>query len=193
MTFKQLILFDIVIGETSIRTDAFDYDLSAAIVDDYCVLSAQLKTCLSLSITYPNLYEFVKCALMFSASEGRFNHRSTVFSPLKLTVVSDIYLLCKLYFFLFEKSIKNPPISVDNIGISIRIYFDSLASKWFFFIEWEQNNLALYFLFIFYVCTVVLVVVKILFYERSSMYEWHVTMPLCILGTDWFLGNRHQG
>lgn len=77
LTFKQLILFDIVIGETSIRTDAFDYDLSAAIVDDYCVLSAQLKTCLSLSITCPNLYEFVKCALMFSASEGRFNHRST--------------------------------------------------------------------------------------------------------------------
>lgn len=42
----------------------------------------------------------------------------------------------------------------------------------------------MYFLFIFYVCTVVLVVVKILFDERSSMYEWHVTMPLCILGTD---------
>lgn len=49
----------------SIRTDAFDCDLSAAIVDDYCVPSAQLKTCLSLSITCPNLYVFVKCASMF--------------------------------------------------------------------------------------------------------------------------------
>lgn len=107
------------------------------------------------------------------------------------------FVSCTFFISKKKKSIKNSPVIVDNVWISIRIYFDSLASKWIFFLS-NGNKI-----------TSVLIVLPFYFecmycsfgsswnsllwdMERSSKYKFLVTMSLYILGTDWFLGIGQQ-